>query len=300
MIWQGMLLAGAVVGLGVAIAVRALVPSAPELGAALDSLQRYSTTTPPVPGATVTQEPSDARERIGRFLERRLGRWAAFRVPERDLEVLGQTTSWWLGQKAIFALLGLLTPPLLFAILSVAVPLPITVPVAVSLLFAGVMWFLPDLDVSQRATAARHEFAFAVMAYADLVALERAAGSGMVQSLERAAQIGDSWVFRRISEVLELARLSGQAPWGALEDLADRLLLPNLHELASIAQVSGEYDSSVYDNLRARSAAMRHALQSQAQARANVDSERMVAPVSFLGLIFLLLLGYPALQVILG
>lgn len=300
MIWQEMLLAGAAFGLGIALLVHALVPSAPDLGAALDTLQERT----PMPLAASArgddEEPADARERIGRFLGKRLGHLPVLRVADKDLEVLGHSNNWLLGQKALFALLGLATPGVLWAVLSMILPVPVALPLLVSVLAAGFMWWLPDLDVAQRADAARHEFAFAVMAYVDLVALERAAGSGIVQSLERAAHAGDTWVFRRISEVLDLARLSGQAPWGALEDLADRLSLGNLRELASIARVSGEYDSSVYDNLRARSAAMRHTLQTQDQARANAASERMLAPVSMLGLIFMFLLAYPALQAITG
>jgi hypothetical protein len=85
------------------------------------------------------------------------------------------------------------------------------------------MFFLPDYNARDDAKKARVEFARALGAYIDLVALERNSGSGSRQAMEAAAEIGDSWVFRRLGEELARSRWSGQAPWEALHGLADEL-----------------------------------------------------------------------------
>jgi hypothetical protein len=60
-------------------------------------------------------------------------------------------------------------------------------------------------------------------------------------------------------------------------------------------RLSGEEGTAVADTLRARSRGLRTALLTKEQTRANEDSERMVVPVAVLGLIFLMLLGAPAI-----
>jgi Flp pilus assembly protein TadB len=102
-------------------------------------------------------------------------------------------------------------------------------------------------------------------------------------------------VFVRLREQLIRARLSGTPPWDGLHDLADELGLPELSDLADIMRLSGEEGAAVADTLRARSRGLRAALLTKEQTRANEESERMVIPVAFLGLIFLVILGAPAI-----
>ena len=84
------------------------------------------------------------------------------------------------------------------------------------------MFLLPDYNVRDDAKKARAEFARALGAYIDLVALERHSGSGTRQAMEVAADVGDSWVFPRLGEELARSRWSGLPPWEALHTLADR------------------------------------------------------------------------------
>lgn len=291
-------LAGGTAGLGAAVLVRELLPAQPHLAAALDRL------TPPRPGsATVAQEPvgDDARSRsleirAGALVQRHLAGLPFVAVPVRELALLQIPLTRHLGQKVLLAAVGLLFP-LAFTILAAAAgfSLPLAFP-AVSALALGVLLFLaPDLEVRHRAAEAREEFARATSAYIDLTALERAAGAGATQALEQAATVGDSWVFVRLREQLTRARLSGTAPWDGLHELATELSLPELSDLADIMRLSGEEGAAVADTLRARSRGLRAALLTREQTRANEDSERMVVPVAVLGLIFLCLLGAPAI-----
>ena len=111
----------------------------------------------------------------------------------------------------------------------------------------------------------------------------------------RPPRVGDSWVFRRLSEELTRSRWSGLPPWDALHALADELGLPELDDFADIMRLSGEEGASVYANLRARSAAMRTAMLNDEIAEANAIGERMTIPGSLLGVIFMALLVAPSL-----
>jgi Flp pilus assembly protein TadB len=157
------------------------------------------------------------------------------------------------------------------------------------------MFFLPNYNAVDDARKARLEFSRALGAYIDLVALERNNGSGVRQAMEAAAVVGDSWVFRRLSEELTRSRWSGQPPWDALHALAEELGLPELDDFADIMRLSGEEGASVYANLRARSAAMRAAMLSDEISEANAVGERMTIPGSLLGVIFMALLVAPSL-----
>jgi Flp pilus assembly protein TadB len=292
-------LAGATGGLGLALLVRELLPARPQLAAALDRL------APPPPSNTapVADEPiGDAAStraletRVGLLAQRYLSGLPLQVVPARELALLRIPVARHVGQKVLLALIGLLFPVLFTALaLAAGVALPLAFPALSALVLAAMLFLLPDLDVRRKAAAAREEFARATSAYLDLTALERAAGAGATQALEQAATVGDSWVFVRLRGQLIRARLSGTAPWDGLDELASELALPELSDLADIMRLSGEEGAAVADTLRARSRGLRTALLIKEQTRANEDSERMVVPVAVLGLIFLVLLGAPAI-----
>ena len=200
------------------------------------------------------------------------------------------------GDKIVMALMGLVIPPLLaFLFTQIGLGFPVAIPGIASLGLAVVMFFLPNYNAVDDARKARLEFSRALGAYIDLVALERNNGSGVRQAMESAAEVGDSWVFTRLSEELTRSRWSGEPPWDALHALADELGLPELDDFADIMRLSGEEGASVYTNLRARSAAMRTAMLNDEIAEANAVGERMTIPGSLLGVIFMALLVAPSL-----
>ena len=225
--------------------------------------------------------------------------WA--RTPTRELAILRKPLSRFYGEKILYALLGLVIPPLLTVLFNTFdAGLPLFVPVFASIALAAVMFLLPDYNARDDARRARAEFSRALGAYIDLVALERHNGAGPRQAMEAAATIGDSWVFTRLSEELARTRWSGLTPWEALRSLADELGLPELDDLADIMRLSGEEGAQVYASLRARSAAMRTAMLNTEKARANEVAERMTIPMSLLGVIFLAILVTPALLRVIG
>jgi pilus assembly protein TadC len=295
------LLAGGTAGLGVTLVVRELLPAQPALAAALDRL------APPPPARTADAkavQPGDddpartsgLETRVGLAVQRHLDSLPMLRVPTRDLMLLRLPVHRWLGQKVLMGLLGLLFPAL-FTLVAAAMgyALPVALPALGGLALGALLFLVPDVEVARKAAAARQEFARATGAYLDLTALERAAGAGATQALEQAATVGDSWVFVRLREELARARLSGTPPWDGLHALSAELALPELSDLADIMRLSGEQGAAVADTLRARSRGLRAALLTKEQTRANTDSERMVIPVALLGLIFLVILGAPAI-----
>jgi hypothetical protein len=287
---QQMVLAGGLVGLGLALLVTRLVPAQPDLADALARL------TPSRPAPSNAGQGVGGKEKVGVWAMRTLppGLWV--RTPRRELALLRIPVARFYGEKLTFAGVGLVIPPLLgwfFDLLGLG--LPIAIPALGSLALAAVMFFLPNYNAVDDARKARLEFARALGAYIDLVALERTNGSGVRQSMEAAAQIGDSWVFTRLSEELTRSRWSGLPPWDALHALADELGLPELDDFADIMRLSGEEGASVYANLRARSAAMRTAMLNDEITEANAVGERMTIPGSLLGVIFMALLVAPSL-----
>ncbi len=291
------LLAGALAGLGLMLIVRELLPSHPELGSALARLDVVTVRAHRDWAAAdaYRQRRSQIEQRLAAWLLRRLTTTLGLRIPRRELDLVGDTAEAFVLRKVGMGLLGLLTPPVLALAMGLAgLWLPFLMPVGGSLVFAGLLFYAPDLDLRRKAADARGEFRRAVCSYIDLVGLERLADAGSVEALERAAEIGQGWVFTRIRESLLHAQLSGDPPWRGLTTLADELGVPELGDVADIVSLSGEDGAAVYDTLRARASSLRTAILSQHAARANQDSEKMVVPVALLGLVFLALLTFPA------
>lgn len=288
------IVAGGLLGLGLTLLVTRLLPVEPDLA---DALDRVTTTHGRSRGPTGTATTAHtSTERLGLWGLRVLppGIWA--RTPTRELALLRISTAQFYGEKLTFAGLGLLIPPgltTLFNLLGMSIPLQI--PALASIVLAAVMFFIPNYNALDDAAKARLEFARALGAYIDLVALERNNGIGVRQAMEAAAEVGDSWVFTRLSEELTRSRWSGVPPWDALHTLATELGLPELDDFADIMRMTGEEGAGVYATLRARSAAMRTAMLNDEVAQANTVGERMTIPGSLLGVIFMALLVAPSL-----
>ena len=283
--------AGALLMLGCVLLVARLLPAQVDLAEALGRLtpSRHA-------DLIATTESTTGKERLGVWAIRVLPPGIWVRTPTRELALLRIPLAKFYGDKLTFAALGLVAPPLLGTFFEVlGIGLPIMVPAFASVALAAVCFFIPNYNAIDDAKRARVEFARALGAYIDLVALERHNGSGVRQAMESAAEVADSWVFRRLSEELGRSRWSGLPPWDALHALAEELGLPELEDFADIMRLSGEEGASVYTNLRARSAAMRTAMLNDEIAEANAVGERMTIPGSLLGVIFMALLVAPSL-----
>ena len=290
------LLGGLMVTAGLVLLVSRLAPARPDLADALDRLSPEATRP-----SGVEMEGSSSAERLGRWGMRMFPIAVWGQPPAQQLALLRISTVRFYGEKLLFGMLGLVVVPLLATLLAVlGWRLPVVLPVVATIGLAVGMFFLPDYNVRDDAKQARTEFARALGAYADLVALERNAGSGPRQALEVAAAVGDSWVFRRLREELAFSNWSGEQPWQALRRLSQELGVPELGDLADIVRLSGEEGAQIYGQLRARSAAMRAAMLNDEVAYANAVGEKLSIPMSLLGVIFLVILIAPALMRVMG
>ncbi|MGC5585673.1 type II secretion system F family protein [Ornithinimicrobium sp. W1665] len=301
---QLLLAAGGLVGAGLALVLFQLVPSHPDLGQALARLSPAGAREAQNAARALTQPrvkgSDDIRDVLGAWGARHLPANLWGKVAPADLAVLGMTPARFYGEKILYAFIGLVAGPLLSAAAMFSFSIPVYVPVLATLVLTVVLWFVPTYNVASDARDARVEFARSLGAFVDLVALEMTSGSGPRQSMEAAAAVGDSWVFRRMREELARTRWSGITPWDALRHLGNEIDMPDLHELADIMRLSGEDGGRVYPQLKARAASMRSAILSAQTTRANEVSERMTLPMTLLGMIFLLILITPQLLRMVG
>ncbi|NUP50631.1 MAG: hypothetical protein HOW97_25460 [Catenulispora sp.] len=287
------LVAGSAVGAGLALLVRELLPAPPQLGPALERLRSGGETAVPTEGRSWTSRKA-LEESLGSWLVRNVAELPGVSIPRKDLKLIGQSVESFLVTKVGLVVLGLAIPPYLAVIaLVLGSNLPIPVPVVAGLAVAAVMWFLPDYDVKTKAARARYEFAHAVDAYLDLVALKRIGDSGTTESLEQAARVGDGWAFVLLQNALLDARLNNEPPWNGLRRLADDLDLPDADSVADIGRLSGEDGARIYETLRARSLAVRTRLLNAQAERAKSATSQLDAPAAMLLVVMLVLLGYP-------
>ena len=279
-------LPGMVLGLGVALTIAALMPTQPQLSAALD---RSGTTTV----TPTTAYAASLENRVGSAVLQRFNDNPALKIPTSDLRLIGMSVNRYLYQKVLTAALGLITPMtigLLFQLLGIAafyIPGLLGIPLAVG------AWFLPNLLVRDQAAKARTEFSRSVAVYMELVASERISAQPPGKALESAAQVGRNWAFVRIRRALSEARFSGIAPWDALEILSLEIDVPDLGEIAKVIRLSGEQGASVYETLRARGQNLRDRLLNEEQTEANKATNRMTFPMALSGILFIVILGTP-------
>jgi hypothetical protein len=286
MIPVGAVIAGCTVGAGVALLIKELARPAPALGPAL---QRLNHPAPPRPEAVS----EDRDERWGAWLVDHLGHLPGVRIPRQNLALVGQSAGRFLLTKVALAAAGLLLPPVV-TIPFLLLGMPVYLPAIFGLLAGGLLWIAPDLVLRDQAKRAREEFAHAMAAYLDLVALKRAGNTSAEQAMEQAAQVGTGWAFVRIQEALARSRVDKVPHWESLGRLTAELDLPAMDDLAAIMRQSSDDGASVYATLRSRAKNLRNELLADQATEANADSEKMTAPGALLAVLVMLLIAFPA------
>lgn len=288
------ILIGCLIGGGLAITLLPLLPAQPHLGAALERLNPTRTTSPILTDTTTGD--LELPDRVGLWTQRRLPAGVWVKTPSRQLRIIRKPLHRFYREKVLYAAFGLVFPAFVNAMLWVGgFALPVAIPVVVGLALAAGMSFLPNVSVRDDAAKMKAEFTRSLGAYIDQVAMEKVAAGGAIGSLERAAEVGDSWVFARIEEVLNRSRLAGQPPWDGLTDLADELELPELARFADTMRISGEEGAAVLTTLRASARSLRIAILTGDQAAAGAGTERMTLPRIALAVVFLTLIVTPPL-----
>lgn len=284
------LLCGALVALGLGLAVRALLPRRVPLGHVMLRTHAPDAGRRPASGPVAGRSAGAVwAERIGSRLLETGG--VAARLPARDLVLLEMSPAALVGRMALYGLLGLLLPQwfvLLLTLGGTALPfaLPLAAAVAGALVFA-----LKSLDdVRARARRVREEYRYYTVSLLERVALARASDAGAAEALARAAASGDGRAAVRIHDALEHARLSGISAWDALRRLGEDLGVPELAKPAASMALAGEERAAVYGALEQQANALSHALVAEQKAAANEDTEKMTLPglaIAFLMIVFL-------------
>jgi Flp pilus assembly protein TadB len=269
---------GALVGAGLFVLARELLPATPALGPALRRLNQV-----PVVESAPTRRP--LLTEVGRYLH----------VPERELALLGRTPEQYVLSLLVSSLIGLALPPMAGLALDmlglgVGVFIPAVAGVVAALLFA----VIAHRDFISKAERARREFVRGVCTYLDLVALQLSAARGPVQALEAAAEVCQGWVFERIREALLRARLDGMRfPWQELREMSLHIGVPELGDIGAIMQSSGSEGAQVQDTLRQQADSLRDQIRTDALARAESVTSRMDIPGAALVFVLVAFVLYP-------
>jgi hypothetical protein len=272
---------GALAATGVLILANELLPAAPALGAALHRLH------PDLPAST------GGRQMATRLLRR-------FPVPRDDLALLGRTTSQYAGSLLTAAVLGMVLPLLVGVMLASAgrsLPGPLVAAGGLlSLAAAAGLAFAVHRDVAFRAKRLRRDCRVVIAVYLSLVAMERAAGHGSVESLERASQVGDGWIMQRIREALLRARSHHLPPWRELTALGDQVGVPELSDVGQIMHSSGQSGAQVHRTLLERADSLRDQIRTDALARAEAVTGRLEIPGAVLLVVLAAFVIFPITQ----
>ena len=243
-------------------------------------------------------------------LSQRLGRGLAAFCAEQgwqfpslraNLSLIGKSFESYLATKVLLALLGFLAGPLFLLTLSVAgFHVSFILPVWFGLALASVFFFLPDLEVKQKADARRRDFRHAIGAFLDLVSMNLSGGRGVPEALMAASEIGSGWALWRIRDALANARISAQTPWQALGLLGEEVRVEELRDLAAALSLVADDGAKVRESLSARAASLRRRELADLEGQAGEKSQSMLVAQMLLCAGFLIFLTYPVVGVLLS
>jgi tight adherence protein C len=297
------ILAGGTVGVGLFLLAWALIPRKVSLArqiAAFDAGSRVRDV------GEILGRPDEKESEFSRRVGSAIARFCAeqgweFPSIKANLSLTGKTFEGYLAGKILLALFGLILIPLLTLLGGMAgLHLPVVVPIWLALIVAVAFFFLPDIELKQKATERRRDFRHAVGAFLDLVAMNLAGGRGVPEALMSAGEIGSGWAMWRIRDALANARITGTTPWQALGALGEAVGVDELRDLSSALGLVAEDGAKVRQSLTARAATLRRREISDLEGKAGERSQAMLIAQMLLCIGFLLFILYPAASAVLS
>ncbi len=281
--------AGAVVGLGVWLALSWVSPARVPLGVAVVRLGRPARVAPEVGSGSV-----DAR--LGRWLRRFAVVDRAVAMVEDDLRMLRRSPDEQAAQLVVAGVLGVLAGPFIVAAGVVAgVGIPMVVPVWFAALGGAAGVGLTVRGARQDAARERQAFVHALGAFCDVAGMSLAAGRQVEGAMQTAAAAGEGWPFLELRGALHRGYLRGETPWQALGGLGAELGVADLEELAAALSLAGDEGASVRATIATKARSMRERLVAESEREAAAVTERMGIPATFFLIGFAVFLGFPAL-----
>jgi Flp pilus assembly protein TadB len=289
-------LVGGAVGLGLYALIRALMPSRRSSVSTVAQIDALRAAGPVAAHGPVEAEPTDLRGRIGRRVAQfYLQQGWEQRSLRADLAVLDRSWETFLATKILLSAGGLILGPFLFALVwQLGLGSNPVIPVWMALLFGGVFFMLPDLEVKRDAADKRKDLRRVIGAYLDLVSMNLAGGRGLPEALMAAAEISDGWALMRIRNRLADARITGTSQWIALGRLGEELGIEELQDLSVTLGLVADDGAKVRDSLASRAETMRHRELSEIEGAAGEKSQSMLVAQLLLCAGFLVFLIFPA------
>jgi Flp pilus assembly protein TadB len=286
---------GALGGLGLWCLLRASLAEVAPLDQALSAVgQRRA------PSEQQAQIDSVAH-RVGRRIMAATG--GDFTSLSTDLAVLERTEEVHLVQRIRTAAVYALLPTLPWAMAVLLGGTQIVHPVLlaiIALLATASGWFHTDVQVRSRARERRLAFDSALVTYVSLVSILMAGGAGVQQALNDAVAQGQGWPFLVLRRALTDSRVRGVSPWVAFNEQGQRLGLDSLVELAAAMELAGNSGAQVRSSLTTKAKASRNHQLAEIEREAGRRTSAMVGPTGLMLFGFLVLVIYPAFQVVLG
>ena len=258
---------------------------------------------PPAGAGAADERESEVSRRLGRAL-------AAFCAEQgwefpslrANLSLIGKSFENYLATKVLLACSGCPARPAAAGRCSALAGfhLSVVIPVWLGLTVAAVFFFLPDLEVKQKADARRRDFRHAIGAFLDLVSMNLSGGRGVPEALMAASEIGSGWALWRIRDALANARITGQTPWQALGVLGEEVRVDELRDLAAALSLVADDGAKVRESLTARAASLRRRELADLEGQAGEKSQSMLVAQMLLCAGFLIFLTYPVVGVLLG
>lgn len=218
-----------------------------------------------------------------------------------DLALTERVAQEMVVQKLVGGLIGCISPILCDVFVTSVGGSPSTSLVWLGSITCGLLGFmLPDRMLRNSAQRRRKSFLHAFSSFLDLTNVLLAGGAGTETALLAAADAGDGWAFEQLRNALIRARSSHNSPWVELAVLGERFNLVQVVEVAGSVQLAGEHGARIRSSLSAKAESLRHRQMSEIEASANSSTERMGVPMVLLFLAFIVLIGYPAVTLIVG
>lgn len=160
-------------------------------------------------------------------------------------------------------------------------------------------WWLSLAHLKEQADHVRAEASATVAVFLTLVQALMAAGSGPNGAMTAAVLAGRGQVFGLMREAMTTSQLNNTEPWVGLGELGRRVEIPELVGLAASLRQAGE-GASVGDSLVAKAQSLRDRDRYRREAEMVAKGESMSLPLVGMALAFVVLIGYPAVALLLA
>ena len=283
----GVFLAGALLGAGILLLLRAALSPAEPLETALSRLHHGK----PPSNNHAGQVAVELLAGLGVNLDRHA----------QALRLCARTAADHALRKIGGAMIGIaIAAAVALATAATGTPFPAAMLLMVLVASAVAGFAFPDLRLREQAKVARRDARHATASYLDLVRVLVASGSDIRGALVVAADAGDGPMFSELRASLDRSTARSEPAWRHLATLADDLGVDELADLAATVQLVATDGTNPTAALTGKADAMRSAELAATRAELAAATERMVLPISLIALAFAVYLAYPALMTLIS